>query len=310
MMQVSGGVQPQAAGGDRWYANVPLSANGPTAFTVSFENGGLQATQQVQWQATDLLQAGNLTIREGDSLLFKMGQNQTPASVSVAGPTNYSVSAGPNAVCGFLVAGSYTVSGTGNAGGTGQKSRGITVTVLKADLGRSPAAWMQKSRVWNCPALPPQAVVESDPRLELISLTNTSASVSNFGMKIDAQEPRYLIARLGAGGPVLGNLRVDGFRLFATTETYVDVVQQFADGSALIECGLVVSPLLQEVAVRLEILVGGVTFDDGTLVKTLTAGDFNEVGQASVRFLRPAGIQTSVCHLIEAYQDGILLGEH
>ena len=115
---------------------------------------------------------------------------------------------------------------------------------------------------------------------------------------------------MGTGGPVLANLRVDGFRLFAVSETYVETVQRFADGSTLVESGLVLSPLLPQVTVRLEIVVGGVTFDDGTLVKVLGAADFNELGQASVRFLRPADVQTSVCHTIKAYQKGVLVGVH
>ena len=72
-MQISGGIQPQAGAGQRWYANVPLLASGPTAVTVSFQNGGLQESCQVQWQATDLLQANNLTVRQGDTLLFSVG---------------------------------------------------------------------------------------------------------------------------------------------------------------------------------------------------------------------------------------------
>ena len=91
-------------------------------------------------------------------------------------------------------------------------------------------------------------------------------------------------------------------------DTYVDAIHTFPDGSTLIESGLVLSPVLPQVTVRLEIVVGGVTFDDGTLVKELTAADFNELGQASVRFLRPVDVQTSVCHMIKAYQNGVLVG--
>ena len=56
--------------------------------------------------------------------------------------------------------------------------------------------------------------------------------------------------------------------------------------------------------------MGGVTFDDGTLVKELTAADFDELGQASVRFLRPVDVQTSVCHMTKAYQNGVLVGTY
>jgi hypothetical protein len=308
MMQISGGIQPQASAGQRWYANVSLSASGPTAVTVSFQNGGLQETRQVQWQPTDLLQADSLTIRQGDALLLSVGQNA--ASVTVAGLTNYTVAAGQSVACRFPAAGTYTVTGAGITSDGAPTNRSVTVTVVNLDLGNSPAAWMQKSRVWNCPALPPGTVLDNDPRLELISLTNSSAPAPGYGLKIDAQEPRYLLARSGTTGPIVASLRVDGFRLFAAADTYVDDIHTFADGSTMIESGLVLSPVLPQVTVRLEIVVGGVTFDDGTLVKDLTAADFNELGQASVRFLRPADVQTSVCHMIKAYQNGMLVGVH
>ncbi|MGO9199258.1 MAG: PA14 domain-containing protein [Limisphaerales bacterium] len=310
MMQVSGAIQPQAGAGQRWYANVPLSASGPTAVTVSYQNGGLQETRQVHWQATDLLQATNLTIRQGDALLFSVGRNPGPASVTVAGPTNYTLAAAQSVACGFPAAGTYTVAGTAIAPDGTQQSRGITVTVVGAGLGDSPAAWMQKSRLWNCPALAAGTVLDPDPRLELINLTNGSAPGPGYSLKIDAQAPRYVLARLGTAGSVLAGLRVDGFRLFAEAETYVDAIHTFPDGSALIESGLVLSPLLPQVRVRVEILVGGVTFDDGTLVKELSASDFNELGQASVRFLRPADVQTSVCNIVKAYQNDVLVGEY
>jgi hypothetical protein len=310
MMQISSGVQPQAGAGQRWYANAPLSASGPTAIKVSYENGGLQETCQVQWQPTDVLQTTNLAVRRGDALLLCVGQNCSQASVTVVGVTNYSLGPSQATVCEFPSAGTYTVTGAGIAPGGIQTNRSITVTVVGAGLGESPAAWMQKSREWNCPPLPPNAALETDPRLELIPLTSNPAQGPGHGLKIDAQEPRYLLARLGTTGPVLANLRVDGFRLFAEAETYVDPIQQFADGSTLIESGLVLSPLLPNLRVRIEIVVGGVTFDDGTLVKDLNAADFNELGQAAVRFLKPADVATSVCNTVKVYQNNVLVGEY
>jgi hypothetical protein len=310
MMSISGGIQPQAGAGERWYADVPLPVAGPTTVRVSFQNGGLQETRQVQWQPTDLWQADDLRIRKGDALLLGVGQAGGQAVITVAGVTNYTVGPSQSIAHRFAKAGTYQITGSGAAPDGSQMNRAITVTVVEFGLGDSPAAWVQKSRLWNCPALPLGAVLESDPRLELINLTNDSAAGLAYGLKIDAQEPRLMVARLGTNAPVLANLHVDGFRLFAASETYVDAIHTFSDGSTMIESGLVLSPVLPQVTVRLEIVVGGVIFDDGTLVKNLTAADFNELGQASVRFLRPADVQTSVCHIIKACQNGVLVGTH
>ena len=57
-----------------------------------------------------------------------------------------------------------------------------------------------------------------------------------------------------------------------------------------------------------ETLAAGVTFEDGTTVRLLNAADFNQLGQARVRFLRPPTTKSSVCHRTQAYQGEAYLG--
>ena len=58
----------------------------------------------------------------------------------------------------------------------------------------------------------------------------------------------------------------------------------------------------------LNVIVSGVTFEDGTVTKTLAPADFDELGICRVRFVRGAGVATSVCHTTKAFQDGVLIG--
>ena len=58
---------------------------------------------------------------------------------------------------------------------------------------------------------------------------------------------------------------------------------------------------------KLEIFVAGVTFEDGTRVKWLTADDFDEYGVCRLNFIRGANVKTSVCHRTYIYQDNVLL---
>jgi len=55
-------------------------------------------------------------------------------------------------------------------------------------------------------------------------------------------------------------------------------------------------------------MVSGVTFDDGTLIKTLTSNDFDSLGVCRIRFIRAAGVKTSTCHITKVYQGGELIG--
>ncbi len=57
----------------------------------------------------------------------------------------------------------------------------------------------------------------------------------------------------------------------------------------------------------LEIFASGVTFDDGTRTKALTAADFDENGLCRVRFVKARGVVSSVCHRTRIYQNGTLI---
>ena len=57
-----------------------------------------------------------------------------------------------------------------------------------------------------------------------------------------------------------------------------------------------------------KIFVAGVTFEDGTRVKWLTAEDFDEYGVCRPTFIRGANVKTSVCHRTYIYQDEANLG--
>lgn len=186
----------------------------------------------------------------------------------------------------------------------------ITVTVIETRLTDRPAAWVGNTRIWDNPDLAPQAVIEADDRLVLTELGDLPAGGRQFELGIDAGEPRYVIARLGEEGPILDNARVDGFRVFSGTETYLQVIETFADGSQLIAMGLTLSPVLSQVTMDLTIFVGGVVFDDGRTHEQLYPDDFDELGRYEVRFIRPASAQSSVCHITRGYQGYIYLGRH
>ena len=73
------------------------------------------------------------------------------------------------------------------------------------------------------------------------------------------------------------------------------------------EVSLLLGALAENMSVTLEIFVSGVTFEDGTRTKTLTAADFDENGRYVIRFVKARGVTTSVCHRTYIYQDGKLI---
>ena len=227
----------------------------------------------------------------------------------VVGVTNYTTDAAtPVAHC-FDQAGTFTVVGAFSAGST-RASRTITVRVVDASLD-SPAAWVGKRRSWTCTNLPPEVTLDWDPRLKVRELPAPAALGANarqYSLLTDAAQPRCVVARLGRDGPILAATAVQGFRLFNGADTYLQLVREQTDGSQLVETAFVLSPVLPSVAVGLKIMVSGVTFEDGTVAKTLVPTDFDELGTCRVRFVRAPGLKTSVCHITKAYQDGVLIG--
>ena len=302
-------VQPGA--GHRWYANVPLLPDGATHLEVSHQNGGLRGTGDIQWQVMNLLEADDITIRKGDSLLLTAlpaGASSGAVSITVQGVTNYISDTTTPVAHGFDQPGTFSVLGTFNATGA---SRGITVRVVDASFDGPVAGWVAKRRYWNCTNVPPEAVLDADPRLNITQVSippSLGANGRRYSLTTDAAEPRCVVARLGANGPVLANTTVQGFRLFNAQDTYLRIMRRYEDGSQLIQAAMVLSPPVPEVTMGLRLIVSGSVFEDGTLLRTLRASDFDSLGICPVRFIRAPGVKTSVCHTTKAYQRDELIG--
>ncbi|MGD0258503.1 MAG: immunoglobulin domain-containing protein [Verrucomicrobiota bacterium] len=322
-------IQPGA--GHRWYANVPLSVGAPTLIETSHQNGGVKETNEINWQVTDLLQptnyAASLMLRQGDALLFNAapaGATNGEVTISVASAgaaTNAPVAdllttdAATPVAYQFNQPGAFTVTGTYLPTGA---SGSITVNVVAVSLD-SIAARMHRWRYWICTNLPPGTVLEPDPRLKLIPVsaaerTNQTPALPplqpnecDYRVRTRATDPRQILARLGTNGPVLAGATVQGFCSWGAADTYLRLIDTNPDGSQLIETAFVVYPLPPGLTVEVKIIVSGVTFDDGTVTKTLTPADFDSLGICRLRFIRAAGVKTSVCHTFHLYDQGTLV---
>jgi len=312
MMNIRGGAVPQPGPGNHWYADVPLSPSNATTIICSFQNDALRSTNQIIWRPTNLLQATNLVIRAGDALLLAA---MPPAATNgqmrivISGVTNYTSPADLPIAHRFTDAGAFTLIGTYVSASGQSLSRTVSVSVVTATLGANPAAWVGKLRPWDT-SLNSALTLNADPHLHLQKFGNPSGGTSEFGLTTDQPDNRFLIARIGTNGPVVAGIATEGFRLYSGYETAVRRIETYDDGSELVEMGLVMSPLRANLTVRIDVLVGGVIFDDGTLTRSLASTDFNELGQAKVRFIRPPTFKTSVCHTTRIYQGTTLLGTY
>jgi hypothetical protein len=313
MMRISGEVPPRPAPDGTWFANVPLSPTHPQTAVCSFQNDGLVVTNRIVWRPTDLLTAGDLTIRQGDALLLtatQPGETAGRIDISIAGVTNYAATVARGVVHQFTNTGNYTVTGAYVSPGGQANSRSIQVKVVSATFNESPAAWAGKRRAWSGSESSGSVSLQPDARLKLDAAASVGSNSHPWNLTVDAVEERHIVARTDTNGLIAASTRVDGFRVYSGSRVYLRRTEKYPDGSELVEMGIVLSPVLPGVTVKVQSHAGGITFDDGTVVKDLTAEDFDELGQASVRFLKPASAKTSVCHRTTAWQGGVFLGEH
>jgi hypothetical protein len=201
------------------------------------------------------------------------------------------------------------VAATYTAASGATQSGSVTVNVVQQNLPNvQPAAWTGMQRNLFLASLAPETVLQADPRLSSTLIGTNANGQAGLTLATAQNEPLSLVARLGTNGPVLDSVQVMGFDLWSGDQTHTKVEQVYPDGSQLVAMPIVVSPVNTNVTYVLDIIVSGVIFDDGTTQMTLTAADFDALGQTVVRFIRPASVRTSVCNSIRAYQGSYQVG--
>jgi len=289
----------------RWYADVPLNAEAPATVAVSFQNGGCSLTQSVEWLRVNVCDSQALTLRQGDSLRLSAFGSMVPTgsvvNLTIGSNTLETISESA-AVFQFNEPGDNAVRSIVNG-----LTNVMTVTVATAATQpKGPDIWLNQIRTWNWNGLPAQAVVESGS----LRLNPSLVSGSDRAFQItalDEDEPGSLVARLGAGGPILTHVEPVIFNLYSTVLGFVPVVETHSDGSTTIENTLYMSRVPSDIDILLAISTGGAIFGNGALAYSLSRDDFNELGALSYRVIRPVGKTTS-CHNIIIKQDGVFIG--
>ena len=168
---------------------------------------------------------------------------------------------------------------------------------------RNPAILMDTRQTLACPGLSPRNLLEHDAELSV------SAALIGGGVDLTllthSDRDLGLVSRLDEEGAISDAVQVSP--VWADNGSYYRVAETYPDGSQLVEVSLLLGSFPEGTTVNLEIFVAGVTFEDGTRSKTLTAGDFDENGHFTIRFIKARGVTTSVCHRTYIYQDGKLI---
>jgi hypothetical protein len=304
-------IQQQSAiigtGQGHWYANIPLqNTSQPQTAQICFEQGS-ETTATISWQATNVMDAETLTIRQGDALRVGAWSNDPTATAIMTPPTGGSVTVNhqDRLVIPFSQAGSYTINATMSTGATAT----LTVQVIAPPNFSTSVidALDNNLRSWTVQAA--HAVhFEANGELNRLTIARHDTQVA-LGIAPRRIEDMAIAARLFAGGPILALQRIhvigvsDALQNDLTSHTTSPI-----PGYKIYNTPLSVLNLPEGARIEIGIFRAGVMFLDGTTQRQIYASDV-ENGIVNLSFLFPLGLPGGYCHHVSVFDRyGTLLG--
>jgi len=156
-------------------------------------------------------------------------------------------------------------------------------------------------RLWTHPALPAGAEIQFDPN---VSVWKESAA-NTYTLLTSTPVNQPLLIRQGAGGPVLGSCAVMSVSV-RTNDLTGNILDSYDATTSTVSLPVVVSGDLGDAEIRCNIIIGGVTFADGTTVNSLCAADFDSYGTANLHFIK-ANTAHSNCRQFSVWRRGICI---
>ena len=211
----------------------------------------------------------------------------------------------------FDQAGLYTVTGSFDDANpaTTDPVVEIHVEVVKARFASNAITTRANPPLlWDNPQIPDDVLIDVDQGVELLALAALPAGGTRFSISTVNAVKSYVLARIDEDGPVLDHATVRGLTAASNDETSVDILETYPDGSRLIGTPLILNRVTPNTRVEISIGVPGVTFEDGSIFKVLTAADFDQFGRAYLKFLWASSAPYSFCHTIRVFEGDKELG--
>jgi hypothetical protein len=314
----------------RWYADLPLNPDGiATPFDIAFENGANTASVSVAWSPLDLVTGvTSLNARLNDTLRLGISQ---PGSALITSVNPLGQVSSTN-----TLTQSHSLEQSGNHSPNGESASGIN-TLLQIPL-TSPGTWvfttawqpatgspvtrtlkvnvyggslptavpacqLGRARTWAVPGLTTGVKLEAAAGLT-VALSGSTATLTANSTYMD----HYILLRAGTGGPILDSRRANAFWVQSAVDSYINIVET-RPTSQVWEGRLVTFGVPSDTEIELRIFVGGVTFDDLTIVRWVSGASLSQSAEYFYRQIHPNSVSASTCHTIRSFQGGILLGD-
>jgi hypothetical protein len=180
------------------------------------------------------------------------------------------------------------------------------IRVSEASLIPAPIIFENTARLWKPTISDPHVVLEADAGMSVYEET-PGKMPRKFELNSQIDGGR-LLARLPDGGAILSVAEASVIRDYSQTHSYNSVVESFPDGTLMVSAYILLSEVPDDLNVKLKIMKSGVVFDDGTVTRTITADDFDELGRYRFYLLRAPGVDGGNCYRYWFKQDGLTIG--
>jgi hypothetical protein len=298
--------------GNGWWTNVALDPGGAVAVSANFENGAVVANASIEWSPFNILLETDVMLRVGDSLLLAAhpeGSAEGTASISVAGVTNFVISAAQARAVAFTQPGRHAVTAVFSGGGV-VATNTLVVTVVGASVGDGVSAWMGKVNTVSLPGVPlTNVVVLVDSDIEAVSL-----GAVGTGIQCSLSVPQFdgarslAVALPGASGSVLDSAPIHGFQARYTIDGYYTVAEVLEDGTRVIENRISVSDIPDDVSLVMTAFQAGVCYEDGSSKLVLAKQDFTALGECVYRLYAAPGV-SNPCQFLAAYVGNLKIAQ-
>lgn len=278
------------------------------------------ATRWFEWQVTDFADLpyglDALTVRAGDSLLLAASGTgaatftlRTLANVEVA---SWSVAEGDETPRQFEVPGAYTLTATRG----GSTIATLPLTVISVDWDGPIACAIGYERQKQVAVLGADVTAVSfngqngdRTAVRTLSVDTTDDEVI-LGLRPILSGSNFMLARIGASGPVISRVAVDEFTIISTASQNAEIVELLPGDIWKFKIGMILSPWVQPVDIKAYGFSAGVTFMDGTSVHWTESDDLAALPDGTgattdIFLLKPVGLNVSLCHAFQVFQNGV-----
>jgi hypothetical protein len=297
-----------------YYADIALTADEDRVVLINDQSGLRNSEITLTWAAFNAHEHDFIHIRLEDSLLL----TAIDPSLPVARPIELKLTAPDGTVEIHSLAAEARLQALFDQAGDWQLQATLqpiadeapivydsVIRVSSASLNPRPILLENQTRAWTPSISDGEVIVESDAGLQLYE-SNPGASPRTFQLSGQIAGGR-LIARL-PNGAVLATTETSVIRDYTRTQTYNQVVEKFSDGTVMVSAYIILNEVPEDFSMDIHVFKSGVTFDDGTIWRTITAEDFDEQGRYRFFMLRSPGVKGGNCHRYWYHQGDDVIG--